>query len=151
MVYHETQPFKVNKTFLTHLCQISLILDQKLRLFQLRPQMDGYISLVSQWHSLQRKNTFKVNGLSYNHHFTRNGDWYHVPIMVSMVTDLKLKNAISQLLIKLETCGFQYLHLHFQLLMILLDENLNRENGQNTSYHPLCKCPYCAKCTAYSN
>ena len=46
-----------------------------------------------------------------------NDDWHNVPNMVSdgdsMLIDVdwpKLKNAISQLLIKLETCSFQYLH-----------------------------------------
>ena len=67
--------------------------------------------------------------------------------MVSMVTDLKLKNAISQLLIKLEICGFQYLHLHFQLFMVQLDEDLSEKLAKYLT-HPLCKYPYCANCTS---
>ena len=79
--------------------------------------MDGYNSKMSIWHGLLRKTPLKVNEISYNHHFPMNDDWPNVPNMVSdgdsnvdlMLIGLKIKNAISQLLIKLETCGFQYL------------------------------------------
>ena len=45
--------------------------------------MDGYNSNMSYWHGLLRKTPLKVNEISYNHHFTMNDDWHHVPNMVS--------------------------------------------------------------------
>ena len=93
--------------------KISLIFEQLLRLFQLRPQMNRWTikeTIEQQSVILTRfakENTLGINAKSYNYHFSMNGDWFIVsPIIVSMVTSLKLKNAISQLLIKLETCCF---------------------------------------------
>ena len=37
-----------------------------------------------------------------------------------MLIDLNRKNAISQLLIELETCGFQYLQQKNQLFMVMM-------------------------------
>ena len=56
--------------------------------------------------------------------------------MVFMVTFPKTKSAISRLLIKLETCSFQYLHLCFQLLMIMLEEELDAKMAKTPHTTP---------------
>ena len=47
-----------------------------------------------------------------------------------MLIDLNRKNAISQLLIKLETCGFQYLQQKNQLFMGHEEMKTKRINGK---------------------
>ena len=53
------------------------------------------------------ENSLRFNANFYNYHFSMNGNCFIVsPIIVSMVTSLNIKSAISQLLIELETCVF---------------------------------------------
>ena len=59
--------------------------------------------------------------------------------IVSMVTGQNTKSAISQLLIKLETCGFLCLHLHFQLSMILHERKTWQKSG--ITHQPLLQIP----------
>ena len=107
--------------------------EQKLRLFQLRPQMDGKTIQQQEchiWHGLlmeiahSKSNEIFLRQPSLSNEWwltqrTHHGFqwWFNVDLIV---IGLNLKNAISQLLIKLETCGFQYLHQKNELFMAMM-------------------------------
>ena len=114
MVYHEKQRDPVNETFLSHLSQDLFDLwanapplsnettDEQMNKLRKKSEQQ---SVKLTWFEIE--NTLRINVNFYNYHFSMNGNWFIVsPIIVSMVTGLKLKNAISQLLIELETCIF---------------------------------------------
>ena len=96
------------------------------------------------------ENTLRTNAISNNYYFSMNSNCFIVShLIVSMVTGQNTKSAISQLLIKLETCSFLCLHLHFQLYVILYEMKTWQKSG--ITHQPYCKFPPGAKHTFATN